>query len=82
MGKTNVPVRLSDWQSFNPIYGTTNNPFDLQRVPGGSSGGGAAALAEFDDEIVAQHALGGHVALLGHPVAPVPELAGDRQLAA
>ncbi|NCU98375.1 MAG: amidase, partial [Betaproteobacteria bacterium] len=45
MGKTNVPVRLSDWQSFNPIYGTTNNPFDLQRVPGGSSGGGAAALA-------------------------------------
>jgi amidase len=45
MGKTNVPVRLSDWQSFNPIYGTTNNPYDLTRVPGGSSGGGAAALA-------------------------------------
>ncbi|MBM3370007.1 MAG: hypothetical protein FJY46_04545 [Betaproteobacteria bacterium] len=45
MGKTNVPVRLSDWQSFNPIYGTTNNPYDVTRVPGGSSGGGAAALA-------------------------------------
>lgn len=45
MGKTNVPVRLSDWQSFNPIYGTTNNPYDLERVPGGSSGGAAAALS-------------------------------------
>ncbi len=44
-GKTNVPVLLSDWQSFNPIYGTTNNPWDLGRTPGGSSGGSAAALA-------------------------------------
>jgi amidase len=45
LGKTNVPVRLADWQSFNPVYGTTNNPWDLARTPGGSSGGGAAALA-------------------------------------
>ncbi len=44
-GKTNVPVMLADWQSFNPIYGTTNNPWDLGRTPGGSSGGAAAALA-------------------------------------
>ncbi len=44
-GKTNVPFALSDWQSFNPLYGTTNNPWDLNRVPGGSSGGAAAALA-------------------------------------
>ena len=44
-GKTNVPVFLSDWQSFNQIYGTTNNPYDTTRVPGGSSGGAAAALA-------------------------------------
>jgi amidase len=44
-GKTNVPVLLADWQSFNPIYGTTNNPWDLTRTPGGSSGGSAAALA-------------------------------------
>lgn len=44
-GKTNVPVLLADWQSFNPIYGTTNNPWDLLRTPGGSSGGSAAALA-------------------------------------
>lgn len=44
-GKTNVPVQLSDWQTFNPVYGTTNNPWDLKRGPGGSSGGAAAALA-------------------------------------
>jgi amidase len=44
-GKTNVPLYLADWQSFNEIYGTTNNPWDLSRSPGGSSGGSAAALA-------------------------------------
>jgi len=44
-GKTNVPVGLADWQTYNPIYGTTNNPWDVSRVPGGSSGGAAAALA-------------------------------------
>ena len=44
-GKTNVPLMLADWQSFNDIYGTTNNPWDVTRVPGGSSGGSAAALA-------------------------------------
>ena len=45
LGKTNVPVGLGDWQSYNEIYGTTNNPYDLDRTPGGSSGGSAAALA-------------------------------------
>jgi amidase len=45
VGGTNVPVNLDDWQSYNPIYGTTNNPWDLKRTPGGSSGGTAAALA-------------------------------------
>jgi amidase len=44
-GKTNVPLALSDWQSFNTIYGTTNNPWNVKRTPGGSSGGAAAALA-------------------------------------
>jgi len=44
-GKSNVPVLLADWQSFNPIYGTTHNPWDHTRTPGGSSGGAAAALA-------------------------------------
>ena len=44
-GKTNVPLLLGDWQSYNEIYGATNNPWDLSRSPGGSSGGSAAALA-------------------------------------
>ena len=44
-GKTNVPVLLADWQSFNPIYGSTNNPWSTALTPGGSSGGSAAALA-------------------------------------
>ncbi|MEE4337139.1 amidase family protein [Erythrobacter sp.] len=45
VGKTNVPTDLTDWQSFNPVYGRTNNPHDHARSPGGSSGGGAAAVA-------------------------------------
>jgi amidase len=44
-GKTNVPYMLADAQSHNEIYGTTNNPWDLTRSPGGSSGGEAATLA-------------------------------------
>lgn len=44
-GKTNVPVYASDLQSFNPLYGTTHNPWDIRLTPGGSSGGAAAALA-------------------------------------
>ena len=45
IGKTNVPVMLADFQSSNPIFGRTNNPWNVDRTPGGSSGGAAAALA-------------------------------------
>jgi amidase len=45
LGKTNVPLALADFQSYNDIYGTTNNPWDVGRSPGGSSGGSAAAIA-------------------------------------
>ena len=45
LGKTNVPADLADFQSYNTIYGTTNNPRDPSRTPGGSSGGSAAAIA-------------------------------------
>jgi len=45
LGKTNIPVALGDWQADSPIYGRTNNPWDLGRSPGGSTGGGSAALA-------------------------------------
>jgi amidase len=45
MGKTNVPFGLDDFQTYNEIYGTTNNPWNIELTPGGSSGGSAAALA-------------------------------------
>ncbi|PYV10072.1 MAG: hypothetical protein DMG07_21810 [Acidobacteria bacterium] len=45
VGKTNLPEFASDMQSYNDVAGTTNNPWDLARTPGGSTGGGAAALA-------------------------------------
>ncbi|WP_067456349.1 amidase [Actinomadura macra] len=44
-GKSNLPADARDWQTYNEIYGTTNNPWDPTRGPGGSSGGSAAALA-------------------------------------
>ena len=45
LGKTNIPVALGDWQADSPVYGRTNNPWDVSRTPGGSTGGGGAALA-------------------------------------
>ena len=45
MGKTNVPPWAADWQASNPLFGQTNNPWDPTLTPGGSTGGGAAALA-------------------------------------
>ncbi len=44
-GKTNIPVAMADWQTFNPVYGVTSNPWDHACTPGGSSGGAAAAVA-------------------------------------
>jgi amidase len=45
IGKTNVPEFAADWQSYNDVGGVSNNPWDVGRTPGGSTGGGAAALA-------------------------------------
>ena len=45
MGKTNVPPYAADYQSANPLFGRSNNPWNLQHTPGGSTGGGAAAVA-------------------------------------
>ncbi len=45
LGKTNVAMLLADYQTTNPIFGRTNNPWNSERTPGGSSGGAAAALA-------------------------------------
>ena len=45
LGKTNISIGASDWQSYNENYGVTRNPFNTSRTCGGSSGGSAAALA-------------------------------------
>jgi amidase len=45
LGKTNIAVMLGDWQSDNPVYGRTVNPWNADLTPGGSTGGGAAAVA-------------------------------------
>jgi amidase len=45
LGKTNVPPYAGDWQADNPLFGRTNNPWDLSRTSGGSTGGGAVAVA-------------------------------------
>jgi amidase len=65
-GKTNVPLLLADHQSFNAIYGTTNNPWDLSRTPGGSSGGSAAALAAGLTGIDAGSDIGGSIRVPAH----------------
>ncbi|MDX2169920.1 MAG: amidase [Deltaproteobacteria bacterium] len=44
LGKTNTPEFGSYMQSSNPVFGATRNPWNLERTPGGSSGGAAAAL--------------------------------------
>jgi amidase len=44
-GKSNLPLNAMDIQSYNEVYGSSSNPWDLGRTPGGSSGGGAAAVA-------------------------------------
>ncbi len=45
LGTTNAPELLMAWETDNLLYGRTNNPWDLSRTPGGSSGGEAAAIA-------------------------------------
>lgn len=66
LGKTNVPVSLGDWQSYNAIHGTTNNPFDAARSPGGSSGGSAAALAAGYAPLALGSDLGGSLRMPAH----------------
>ena len=61
LGKTNVPVDLADFQSYNPVYGTTGNPWDTSRTPGGSSGGSAAALAAGFTGLEAGSDIGGSI---------------------
>lgn len=66
LGKTNVPVDLSDWQSFNEVYGRTKNPHNHDRSPGGSSGGSAAAVASGMVPIEYGTDIGGSVRVPAH----------------
>ncbi len=66
MGKTNVPVALSDWQSYNDVYGQTNNPWNTGVSPGGSSGGSAAALAAGYTALELGSDIGGSIRVPAH----------------
>ena len=61
MGKTNVPLNLADFQSYNDVYGVTGNPWDVNKTPGGSSGGSAAALAAGFTSLEAGSDIGGSI---------------------
>ena len=65
-GKTNVPTGAFDWQSYNPVYGTTNNPWDVGRSPGGSSGGPSAAVAAGFSPLELGSDIGGSIRVPSH----------------
>jgi amidase len=65
-GKTNLPIYAGDLQSYNQVFGTTNNPYDLARTPGGSSGGSAAALACGFTPLELGSDIGGSIRLPSH----------------
>jgi len=66
IGKTNIPVALRDFQAYNDIYGTTNNPWNLTRSPGGSSGGSAAAIAAGFGALSIGSDIGGSIRMPAH----------------
>lgn len=66
LGKTNVPVLTGDAQSDNPIFGRSNNPWDLKRTSGGSTGGGAAAVAAGMSPLELGSDIGGSVRIPAH----------------
>jgi len=65
-GKSNTPTWTGDWQTTNPIFGTTNNPWDTARIPGGSSGGSAAALAAGFTSLELGSDIGGSIRVPAH----------------
>ncbi len=66
MGKTNMPMLAFDIQCDSPLFGRTNNPWDISRTPGGSTGGGAASLAAGMSPLEIGSDLGGSVRIPAH----------------
>jgi amidase len=65
-GKSNTPTWAGDWQTTNPVFGTTNNPWDRKRTPGGSSGGSAAAVAAGFTSLELGSDIGGSIRVPAH----------------
>jgi len=65
-GKTNTPLYAGDWQTYNDVYGRTNNPWDLSRTTGGSSGGSAAAVAAGLTPLELGSDIGGSIRIPAH----------------
>ncbi|MFW9892513.1 MAG: amidase [Candidatus Thorarchaeota archaeon] len=66
IGHTNTPSMADDWQSYNEIFGTTNNPWNHKLTPGGSTGGGAAALAAGLSYLSIGSDIGGSIRIPAH----------------
>ena len=66
LGKTNAPELALDFDCENPVFGATHNPWDLERVPGGSSGGEAAAIASGCSPLGLGTDLGGSIRIPAH----------------
>ncbi len=66
VGKTNLPEFVGDWQSYNQVAGTSNNPWDVTTTPGGSTGGGAAALASGFGFLEIGSDIGGSIRIPSH----------------
>jgi len=66
LGKTNVPFMSADLQSYNEVYGSTNNPWNVERTSGGSSGGAAASLAAGLTPLEVGSDIGGSIRIPAH----------------
>jgi fatty acid amide hydrolase len=66
LGKTNIMMTLAGWESDNPVYGRTNNPWDLSRTPGGSSGGESAIIAAWGSPLGLGGDFGGSTRIPAH----------------
>lgn len=66
LGKTNVPQLLATWETDSPVYGRANNPWNLDRSPGGSSGGEAAIIAAGGSPLGLGGDLGGSIRIPAH----------------